>query len=417
MTRFITVCCSIIVAAVLISDTHCLAQQKNVLRIWFDTVVVKSVPSQFVVMNCWFSYDFPKPHSFRGFDMRFIYEAHQIQPSNYFFDKTTACGMADYHIGNSNPSTGNAYVVVLSGRELDLTKQLLFSMSFTAKAMLNDRERNDTVGLMEVVRFDLPDESGIDTVIITNGWIKYVQAPPTPLKRKSIRISSEALTLQSDSSGWIPVYTTALDSAVIKNAVLTFTVDTTVIRIDTVAAGSMLSPSTTVTLENKRLRMNVYLSDSDTSQILRGSGELLKIKASAVSRIDTVCTALFDSAFLALNTDNMLDTVAYSFGSICVEGKPPSDTDTTTKSVRSGMNTEPIISISPNPASAAVSFVSSDYHPFTVEVISVTGALLLRQNGQNEVLCDLRALTSGLYRIRIQTADGRTETRSLLVIR
>jgi hypothetical protein len=350
--------------------------------------------------------------------MRFIYEAHQIQPSNYFFDLTSACGTADYHIGNSTPSTGNAYVVVLSGRELDLSKKLLFSMSFTAKSLLNDKERNDTVGMMEVVRFDLLDDSGIDTVIIQNGWIKYVAEPPPPIRRKSVSLTSDAVTIQSDSSFWMPLNISEVDSAAIKNAVFTFTVDSNSLWIDTVEAGAMLPSSTTVTFERKTPRINVYISDIDTSRIMQGSGELLRIKVSTLPRTDTVCTEYFDSAFIALNTDNLLDTVSYSLGSICIEGVPVSDTDTTTSSVKGWDKNGSTIQLHPNPANSTVTFLSNDSQPFTVEIIAPTGMQLFTQSTNNGVMiCDIHTLSTGVYRVRIRTKDGTIETRSLLVIR
>jgi len=63
--------------------------QKNILRIWFDTITVKTIPAT-VVMNCWYKIEGNKPHDFRGFQMPFIYEAHKITRYGYYFSGTSS---------------------------------------------------------------------------------------------------------------------------------------------------------------------------------------------------------------------------------------------------------------------------------------------------------------------------------------
>jgi hypothetical protein len=384
--------------------------QKNVLRIWFDTITVKTLPAQ-VVMNCWFKIEGTKPHDLRGFQMPFIYESHQISPIGYYFSGT-ACEKAGFHTGNHNSQTGTGSVVVLGATELDLSKSLLFSIAYIAKTRLNDSSNNDFVGHMEVdtARLELSIESGIDEVVVSDGWIKYVKVPPPePEKRKSIMLSSDSVVIASDSSAWLSLRTSEIDSARIKRTVFSFSVDTSVVVFDTAAVGSSFSSTASLVVENKLTTVNLYLTSTDDAMPLVGSGNLLKLKFTAHKREDTVSTHLFDSAFFALNADNLLDTVRYELEKITVNGiKTPTKTVEESKEIESNS-----ISLIPNPADEFV-LISSDVQGELIEIYSLLGEKVYSSQLNESIRLDTQGLPSGWYQVMMHRNGVLKQTKLLI---
>ncbi len=392
------------------SATPTFAQpQKNILRIWFDTITVKTLPAQ-VVMNCWFKIEGTKPHDFRGFQMPFIYEAHQITPYGYYFSGT-ASEYAGFHVGNHNSQTGTGSVVVLGSSELDLKKSLLFSIAYIALPRLNDTVFNDYIGYMEVdrKRFELSIDSGIDSVIIADGWIKYDKViKPQPEKRASITLSSDSLMMEDDSSAWLSIRTSLLDSARIKHSVLSFSVDTSIVVFDTAVVGSAFGQTATLTIENKITSVNVYLTSIDDEKALLGSGELLKMKFTARKRQDTVATYLADSAYFALNTDNLLDTVRYELSPVIVYGSKD-----TLKSVRSDLTSDSHFTIVPNPANNFLT-ISGSMQETRLEIFSLLGEKVFESSFGGSITFQTQAWASGWYQVLL--TRGKERERSLLLI-
>lgn len=398
----------LVVCFVSASSVHA-QSTKNVLRIWFDTITVKTVPNQ-VVMNCWFKLEGTKPHEFRGFQMPYIYESHQIAPTNCFFSGS-ACENASTKFGGVTGPNGHATVYVLSPVELDLSKQLLFSIAFIALPRLNDSANNDFIGSMEVERNRLEIiGTGIDEVIVNDGWIKYVkELPPDPEKRTSIALTSDPVTLIADSSGWVSIRSSNLDSARIKRSVLSFSLDSSLVRFDTAVVGTDLNSVATLSVVKNLSMINLYLSSTDTSKALKGTGEILKVKLSAKKRQDTVSTYLHDSSFFALNTDHLLDSVRYELGAIVIQGIKV-DTDTVIKSVKIHSADREKVFISPNPASDFVT-IDLDDHNATVELISVLGDNVLSQTGRGIIRINTSSLASGWYQVHVSIGAEHTYSR------
>jgi hypothetical protein len=400
--------CLLVICFVSVSSVHA-QSTKNVLRIWFDTITVKTVPSQ-VVMNCWFKLEGTKPHEFRGFQMPYIYESHQIAPTNCFFSGS-ACENASHKFGGVTGPNGHATVNVLNSSELDLSKQLLFSIAFIALPRLNDSVNNDFIGYMEVERnrFEVIG-TGIDEVIITDGWIKYVkQLPPEPEKRTSITLASDSVSLTADSSGWVSIKSSDLDSTRIKRSVFSFSLDSSLIRFDTAVVGTVLNGVAALTVVKNLSMINLYLSSTDTSKTLQGNGEILRVKLSAKKRQDTVSTFLHDSSFFALNTDHLLDSVRYQLGAIVIQGVKI-DTDTVIKSVKIHSAGQEKVFIAPNPASDFVT-IDLDDQEATVELISVLGDKVLAQTGRGIIRINTTLLASGWYQVHVSKGAEHTYSR------
>jgi hypothetical protein len=267
---------------------------------------------------------------------------------------------------------------------------------------------------MEVIRdqFELSIESGIDSVHITDGWIKYAkEIPPEPEKRKSITLSSDSVSIVSDSSAWVSIHTTAIDSANIKRGVFSFAIDTSVLRFDTAVVGSAFEDSALLTVENKVTRMNLFLSGIDSTKKLSGEGEIIKIRFTARNREDTVATYLFDSSFFALNTDNLLDSVRYELKQILVYSIP-SDTDTVIKSVRLNQDSPRSFQLVPNPANEFVNIAVGREDVLTL--YTLLGIKVYESNVYGSTLLDVRTLPSGLYQAVVGT--GVHQQRSILQV-
>jgi hypothetical protein len=371
---------------------------------------VKTLPAQ-VVINCWFKIEGTKPHDFRGFQMPFIYETHQISPIGYYFSGT-ACEKAGFHTGNHNSQTGTGSVVVLGATELDLSKSLLFSIAYIAKSRLNDSANNDYVGHMEVdtARLELSIDSGIDEVIISDGWIKYVKIPPPePEKRKSITLASDSVMMMSDSMAWLSLRTSQVDSARVKRSVFSFSIDTSVVVFDTAVVGAAFNSTASLTIENKLTKVNLYLNSTDDDKPLIGSGELLKLKFTAHKRVDTVSTYLFDSAFFALNTDNLLDTVRYELEKITVFGiKTPVETVEADGEIVAGH-----VSLAPNPADEFV-VISSEIQDQFIEIYSLLGEKVYSSQLNERIHLDTKVLSSGWYQVFVRRGTERKSMQLLI---
>jgi hypothetical protein len=369
---------------------------KNILHIRFDTVTVHSVPTQ-VVINCWYKLDTVKPHNFHALGMNFIYEAFQMQPTTPFFFDGTACAMADFKIASTDAQTGNARVEVLSQQEFDLSKPLLFSFNVIVKSTLNGSIGGDTVALMEIVNIDTAQlNMGIDSISIENGWIKYVKLPPTPEKRKNVTLSSDSLSLKADSTGWVSLRVSSLDSARLKRGGFSFEIDTALVRFDTARAGELLTETSIVQIAKLGGKVTIDFSEADTSKAITGAGEILQLRFTARHREDTACAILRDTSFFALNTDNLLDTVSYRLDDVCVYGAKK---DTGTGYVRMSEDEEKEFKAMPNPAREFVEFTSkSDAPDLAITIYTVLGEKVSEFRFGGSYRWDVSRVAAGAYR-------------------
>ncbi|HEY6171586.1 MAG TPA: T9SS type A sorting domain-containing protein, partial [Candidatus Kapabacteria bacterium] len=319
---------------------------------------------------------------------------------------------AGFHTGNHNSQTGTGAVVVLGATELDLSKPLLFSIAYVAKSRLNDSANSDYIGHMEVdtARLELSIESGIDEVIVSDGWVKYVKVPPPePEKRKSITLSSDSVVMASDSSVWLSLRTSQIDSARVKRTVFSFSVDTSVVVFDTAIVGSAFNSAASLTIENKITKVNLFVNSTDDAKALAGNGEFLKLKFTARKREDTVSTHLFDSAFFALNTDNLLDTVRYELEKITVYGiKTPVETVEEEE-----IEIDSHVSLVPNPADESV-LISSEVQGELIEIYSLLGEKVYSSLLNERIYLDTKVFPSGWYQVQVQRGGKQKMTRLLI---
>lgn len=389
--------------------------KKNILHIRFDTVTVHTLPTQ-VVINCWYTFDTVKPHNFHALGMSFIYEAFQMQPTTPFFFDGTACGMAEYKISSTDAQTGNARVEVLSQQEFDLSKPTLFSFNVIVKQALNGLVvPGDTLAQMEIVNIDTAGlNMGIDSIAIENGWIKYIKPAPVPEKRRNIVVTSDSLRLQADSSGWISLKVSSLDSARFKRGGYSFEIDTGLVRFDTARAGELLSEASIIQIARLGGTVTIDFSKTDTSQSITGAGEILKLRFKAVDREDTVCGGFIDTSFFALNTDNLLDTVRYNLGDVCVYGVKK---DTGTGGVRTSPEKEQELRAIPNPAREYVDFTSTvDSPEMTIIIYAVGGEIVREFKFRGFYRWDASGIAAGTYRILAARRGAIVAARDIVIV-
>lgn len=390
---------------------------KNVLRIWFDTITVDTTPST-VFMNCWYKLEVHEPINWCSFQIRYIYESHQMSPVSHFFN-FSASQHASFRVGTIE-SPGKARVVV-SGcpTQLDLTKNTLFSIRWETTGKLNDTDNNDTIGLMEVDRrfLEVTENSGIDTIIVEQGWIKYKQKheePPTVGKRVPVELYSTNDTLQADSARIVSLNVTSLDSAYIKYGVVSFTYDTAAISIDRVSGGELLEGVGITGFDLAGDQVVANFSAIDTMQTLTGQGELLRFHFRARPREDTLTTELTNPVLYVGNTwDDSVGEKTYSLGSITIFGAPKQ-----TESVLvEDAGVEFFIKPSTIVSAGFIELVSGDYTRKVLRISDALGKVVFSAEMSKSLQVPTGHWASGMYRVYVSGASGCIATLGFAVIR
>lgn len=331
------------------------AQKKNILRIRFQTAIVKSTTLD-TVLNVYYKIEVGRPPvNFDGFDCRFIFENTKIQPvpmdkQSGFFDGTASAN-ADFTHGTAVPPD-EYRVQVLSSHMLDTSNPVLFQVRYTVKGV------KDSAMIIPTL-FDV-SSSGIDTVIIENSpgrdqisWygfgLMFADTAKAPPAKKSITFSSDSTDMQSDSVKVISVTISSLDSANLKSGTFGFDLDTSAFDSVAIAKGIILANAGFMTSQN-----GVHVSAAFTNtEALKGSGEFLKIVLRGRKRTDTICTAILNPKLTTLNGDNLVVSAAFKLKGVCVFGKK----DTIVKGVAEfTANKDLSVMIFPNPSSSYIDF-------------------------------------------------------------
>ncbi|MDP4220675.1 MAG: T9SS type A sorting domain-containing protein [Bacteroidota bacterium] len=337
------------------------AQNKNILRIRFETAVIKAGTTD-IILKVFYKLEAPKPVSFRGFDCRFVYENLKIQPVTTFFDGT-ACQFADFAHG-SFKSPDAYYVQVLSSAMLDTVNKELFEIRYSIKGFADS-------AMIEPTLFTPVDDDGkrIDTVIIENapgrdnvGWYPFAlmyadtTKPPPPPVKKSIVLSSDSTDIHSDSIRTISLNVSSLDSANVKSGIFEFELDTAAFDSVAVMKGALLT-SGILSLSRDSTHIVAKFSNADTSKSFASAGELLKILLRGKKLTDTVCSAIVNPKLTVLNADNLVSSVTYKLQGICVFGHK----DTVITGFVGSEEEAGSLTASPNPAHSFIDFHMPDH--------------------------------------------------------
>lgn len=332
------------------------AQQKNALRLRFETAKIKKGVSD-IVLNVFYKIEaLRSPVNFHGYECRFSYPQDQIRPVTTFFDGTASQNGTGG--GNNVPNVGEYRIELLATSTLDTSNPVLFQVRYSIKSL------TDSI-LISVSRFEaLSESSGIDTVIIENapgrdavGWYPFAlvyedkTVQPPPPKKVNLTFSSDSTDIQSDSIKVISLFVSTLDSANIRSGIFEFDLDTAAFDSVAVLKGALLSNAGLATGHD-----TTHITASFTSlDSLSGSGELLKIVLRGKKRVDTLCTGTLNPKFTALSDGHRDSLIAYKLHGICVLGLTPKDT--THKGVIGGKESKDIVlSAFPNPSSSFIDF-------------------------------------------------------------
>jgi hypothetical protein len=404
------------VSSLVIADLYAQGS-KNILRVRFDTVTVESVPKQ-VFLNVYCKLEGTKPHMFRGFECRIAYEKYQIDQPIVIWTGT-ACANASLHKYNILSREGQILIQVLNSNdiELELNRPALFRIGFQAKSTLNDTVYKDFRGLYECFLFDdsLSSDNGIDEVIIENNGLAWVDYKPpvvidTSIKRTNIRLSTENAQADDDSIITIPLTVSALDSARVRYGSFQFALDTSVLAFIDAQPGSILGSGGSLAVENMKDKVRILFSGADTASLLKGSGELIKLRFKALKREDTVCTVLSDTAFYVLNEDVRVDTVSYNLGTICVNGhKEPGE-------VVSELPGLVQLRIRPNPAQNEITIFTTEDRSCDLSIWNVLGEMVYRTAITGSATLDMRHYVPGTYRAVLMRNGRMIASQQFLIV-
>jgi hypothetical protein len=403
------------------------AQGKNVLHVRFETVKLTKAFVDTVgdiVLNVYYYLVAPKPVNFHGFECRYTYEASKIRPVTTFFDGT-ACANADFKGANSDLTTGEYRIEVLSSRMLDTANHVLFQVRYSVKRGFLDS------AMIAPTRFDaLASTSGIDTVIIDNSpgrdqvswypfglvFIDTTTKVPVPKPKASITISSESTGILADSMKTVSINVSSLDSVNIKKAIFEFDIDTVAFDSVAIEKGAILLGSADLSVSHDSTHRTVVFSTSDTSKAFAGGGELLRIVLRGKTRKDTICSSILNPKFTAINEDALLDSVKYQLQGICVFGIAPKDTAKGGVATRENIS---IVSISPNPAYTYINFISSEGYSGQkhIEAFDALGRKVLNERIDSQFRWELAGVPSGAYTVIITgSIEKEIEKRKIFII-
>ncbi|HET9136669.1 MAG TPA: hypothetical protein VFO76_08525 [Candidatus Kapabacteria bacterium] len=386
----------------------CSAQQKNILFVRFEQKHFKQseLPAD-AFFSVFYRLQCPNPSSFRGFDARMVFETTKIAvvPKNsakaIFADGSVSEG-SDI----SSYIDGELRVLVDASQMFDTTNHLLFQFRTIVKASLADS------ALVIPTRFDALD--GIDTVIIENApgrdevaWYQFAIAyldsdVVIPPQKRDITISSDSLTIMSDSTAEAIVKLGNVDSAKIATGVFSSDIDTSIITVDTVYAvdsAMMITPVIAGTA------LQVQFSSMLTLQ----SGPILRIALHAKPRTDTIRTILLNPRFVISNTDNLVGSKVYDFDSITVYGEAQKDTTSSVVLAKPDFNDTDLR------YQFGRLWITSESDLSSIRIFSQTGALVYASDLKRREPVSV-SLSSGVYVAEVVGTNRHTARLPFIVV-
>src|SRR4051812_13609551 len=186
----------------------------NHLTIRIDTLSIKPGEND-VFLNVYYTFTTTKPHIFRGYNAHFFFDPKKVTIVDLITDGTAS---KDLGFQEFNPKAPEAAVVTLGDQEIDLSNPILFKIRLTVSPKMTDTT------FLRWDYIDIPDYFGVDTpVVLQDGWIARLK-PKT-----DVALSTPNLEIQSDSALLVPVMISALKNANLKQARLSFQIDTSVL--------------------------------------------------------------------------------------------------------------------------------------------------------------------------------------------
>jgi hypothetical protein len=388
----------------------CSAQQKNILFVRFEQKHFKQseLPAD-AFFSVFYRLQCPNPSSFRGFDARMVFETTKISvvPKNggkaIFADGSVSEG-SDI----SSYINGELRVLVDGSQMFDTTNHLLFQFRTIVKASLADS------ALIIPTRFDALD--GIDTVIIENApgrdevaWYQFAIAyldseVVIPPQKRDITISSDSLTIISDSIGDAIIRLGNVDSAKITTGTFSCVIDTSIVEFDTVRAAS---DQITIAPIVKDGSIVIQFTSSAPLQ----SGVMLRLTLHAKPRTDTVSTYLLNPKFIIDNNDNLVSSKLYDFDMIRIIRVAKKDT---TSSVVSDKLVDNDIQIRYQSGRIWIT-APSEIELGRIRIFSQTGALVYASDLKTVGPLPM-TLSSGVYLAEIVSANRQISRMPFIIV-
>lgn len=352
----------------------------NVIRIRFDTIKLK--PHQnIILMPVKWSYSLPKPHDFRAFNVHFAVDPTKVTISDFLIQGTAAEAMNGTPFTNTADS--DARFVILGSNEPDFNNPILFYVMVSVR--LNPGE----VTPFHWIYVEDPTYFKIDTIITEDGWIAL--EPP-----RTAAVTSPDTTMKSDTVISIPVSVTDLSGTGVTQARITATLDTSVFDLVGATPGAHSNAQVVAGLTGTTLTLDLTAKSAST---LSGNDVLVNLQLRAKARQDTICRALTNGSFQALNSDAYIGSVSVWFGLVCVFGTHPSSvvTDAQTST----------LDVYPNPVRTVLHLgqPGADQPVATVRVFDVLGHEVYSAKDATEWRPEA-GLPNGVYHVRVITPDG-----------
>jgi hypothetical protein len=392
-----------VVLSLCVSCPSLFAVGKNILRIHFQTAMVKPGTTD-IVLNAYYKIQASRPYTFTGFDYAFNYEQTAISPIQAFYDGT-ACANAALAIIHGNDPAHQIYHVIVDNtpQSLDTTNPVLFQIWYQIGAIGDS-------AMIAPIKFDVGSNDGIDSVVIDNAtWDpKFLWHPfgllfpdttkPPPQKKFDVILSSDTADIRSDSIKIVSIQASLLDSAKINSAVFAFDIDTSAFDSVTILRGSLLgnaafSSFTVSPRDSTRITAKFFTVDS--TKYLTGQGELLRILLRGKKITDTVCSMLRNPKLTVLNSNELVASVKYKLDGICILGIAA------TKGIVTSTSGNDPISIYPNPAQLFVNFVFSGADEKHFEVFDALGRKVFERISDATFRWDVATVPAGFYTMTV----------------
>ena len=313
------------------------ASAQNIFRVRFDTVVARA--GDLVTVNVLYTFTSTHAHSIRDLTLRFVTDSLEIRPVAYLTQGTATANLPDTlwsHTGFHGDGTS----------EIDISNPVLIRVQFRV-----DPRLSDTAFLRWDRAFPMFEPNdGVDSEVQQDGWIR------TDSAKGHVVIQTSGQTIVGETQGYspdsirsqVPVTISNITRANMKDALLTFSIDSSRIAFDSVASasGATVTGIDRTPLVGGREQIDIRLHSA--SPIIGGASAIV-LQFVGLIGLDTVNESIDKVRMLPLNADGWIGNTVYIGRPIVLEGHLPSGAVRERSVVKQ-------IAIYPNPARERVTF-------------------------------------------------------------
>lgn len=360
--------------------------QKNTLYLDVDTVTVSSLPAD-VFLRVFYRIEAQSPTNFRGYYARLVYGPRRFVRAVDIITSGTASSTVDNPIRTITDD--EIRVAALGSIAFDTSNHVLFMIRSTIKA---DTTEGTTASFLWD-QLQLNNESGIDTIIYGDGFVKYLK-PELPPRKDTVTVSIGIDSVKAGEILEIPVRVSDMYGANVKQFALNFDFDTSAMNFVGAEVVDGRVPVTRVQ-QTQDEHATVQIHSLDTTRI-PGNSLFMVLRFQTKEREDTMRTYLQQLGFQALNPEATITYVNLSSDTSIIYGVKKPDTTSAVASER-----ELLVRVYPNPSTSFVRF-EAEGEKVAVNIFDVLGREIFSTEAVGAIEWRSAEHASGPYLARVR---------------